>query len=113
MSSASVRSDRLAALRAEVRALESVGAARGGEVLPFGLESVDLRLAGGGLAAAALHEAAGESFLLRLGHGNDAAYSGDRDRLTIEADHVLQDADVADRLAVRVQEEVKVFRPPA
>src|SRR4051812_19597748 len=53
-------SDRLAALRAEVRALESSGAARGGEVLPFGVESIDSSLAGGGLAAAALHEAAGD-----------------------------------------------------
>src|SRR3954471_5111682 len=53
-------SDRLAALRAEVRALESSGAARSGEVLPFGIDAVDSRLAGGGLAAAALHEAAGD-----------------------------------------------------
>jgi protein ImuA len=53
-------SDRLAALRAEVRALESSGAARSGEILPFGLDPVDSRLAGGGLAAAALHEVAGD-----------------------------------------------------
>ena len=53
-------SDRLAALRAEVRALESLGAARGGEILPFGTDAVDSRLAGGGLAVAALHEAAAD-----------------------------------------------------
>jgi protein ImuA len=60
MPSASACSDRLAALRAEVRALESSGAARSGEILPFGIEAVDSRLAGGGLAAAALHEMAGD-----------------------------------------------------
>jgi protein ImuA len=54
------RPDRLAALRAEVRALESLGAARGGEMLPFGIDDIDSRLAGGGLAVAALHEAAGD-----------------------------------------------------
>src|SRR3954452_15462086 len=54
-------SERLAALRAEVRAIESGGrAADGGEGLAFGIESIDSRLAGGGLAAAALHEAAGD-----------------------------------------------------
>jgi protein ImuA len=54
------RTERLPALRAEVRALES--AAGGGErpCLPFGVEAIDRRLAGGGLAAAALHEAAGD-----------------------------------------------------
>jgi protein ImuA len=54
------RAERLAALRAEVRALES--AAAGGErpCLPFGVEAIDRRLAGGGLAATALHEAAGD-----------------------------------------------------
>ncbi len=54
------RPDRLAALRAEVRALESFGAARGGEVLPFGVDAIDSRLFGGGLAVAALHEAAAD-----------------------------------------------------
>ena len=49
---------RLAALREEVRAIESAGRAAGRSVLPFGLEAVDARLAGGGLAMAALHEAA-------------------------------------------------------
>ncbi|HEY1605827.1 MAG TPA: protein ImuA [Allosphingosinicella sp.] len=60
MPNASACPDRLAALRAEVRALESLGAARGGEVLPFGIEAVDGRLAAGGLAVAALHEAAAD-----------------------------------------------------
>lgn len=49
---------RLAALREQVRAIESAGFAAGGIVLPFGLAQVDDRLAGGGLARAALHEAA-------------------------------------------------------
>lgn len=49
---------RLAALRAEVRALERAGAlARGASCVPFGIMAVDDRLAGGGLALA-LHEAA-------------------------------------------------------
>ena len=68
---ASACSDRLAALRAEVRALESLGAARSGEVLPFEIDGVDSRLAGGGLAAAALHEAAGD----RSSLADDAAAS--------------------------------------
>jgi protein ImuA len=57
---ASASSDRLAVLRAEVKALESSGAALGGAVLPFGIDAVDDRLAGGGLAVAALHEAAAD-----------------------------------------------------
>ena len=69
MPSAFARSDRLAALRAEVRALESSGAARDGEMLPFGIDAVDSRLAGGGLAVAALHEAAAD----RPGLADDAA----------------------------------------
>jgi protein ImuA len=50
---------RLAELRAEIAALAA--SARGGErqCLPFGLDAIDRRLAGGGLAADALHEAAG------------------------------------------------------
>src|SRR4051794_41949268 len=53
--------ERLAALRAEVRAIESAGrGTSGGECLAFGVESIDSRLAGGGLAAAAPHEAAGD-----------------------------------------------------
>jgi protein ImuA len=51
--------DRLAALRVEVRAIESAGRGAGGaHCLPFGVESIDRRLAGGGLAVGALHEAA-------------------------------------------------------
>ena len=56
--------ERLAALREEVRALEKVGAARHRGVLPFGVEDVDRRLEGGGLATAALHEIAGASAAL-------------------------------------------------
>jgi protein ImuA len=62
------RAERLAALRAEVRAIESVGAA-GGEILPFGIDAIDRRLAGGGLEAAALHEISGAA----PGLGDDAA----------------------------------------
>lgn len=60
--------ERLAALRAQVRAIEhnKQGAA---ECLPFGLEAIDSKLAGGGLAVAALHELAGASASL----GDDAA----------------------------------------
>jgi protein ImuA len=63
------RAERLAALRAEVRALESAAAGEGRPCLPFGVEAIDSRLAGGGLAVAALHEAAGE----RPGPGDEAA----------------------------------------
>jgi protein ImuA len=64
------RSERLAALKAEVRAIESSAAgAATRECLPFGIEAIDSRLAGGGLAAAALHEAAPD----RPGLSDDAA----------------------------------------
>jgi protein ImuA len=63
-----VRAERLAALRAEVRALESAGSQER-EYLPFGVEALDCRLAGGGLPVAALHEAAGE----RPGPAGEAA----------------------------------------
>jgi protein ImuA len=63
------RAERLAALRAEVRALESSGAGEARDCLPFGIDSIDSRLAGGGLAVAALHEAAGE----RPGLNDEAA----------------------------------------
>src|SRR5262245_53314874 len=49
---------RLAALRDEVRAIERAGRPAGRFCLPFGLDAVDRRLAGGGLMVAALHEAA-------------------------------------------------------
>ncbi len=69
MTPSPARAERLAALRAEVRALESAGAAEGRETLPFGIDGLDSRLAGNGLAVAALHEAAGE----RPGPGDEAA----------------------------------------
>jgi protein ImuA len=53
------RAERLAALRAEVRALESAGSERR-LCLPFGVDAIDSRLAGGGLPVASLSEAAGE-----------------------------------------------------
>lgn len=59
MNAAPARAERLAALRAEVQAIESPARA-GGECLPFGVEAIDSRLAAGGLAVAALHEAAAE-----------------------------------------------------
>jgi protein ImuA len=63
------RTERLAALRAEVRAIESAAGRGEGECLPFGLKSIDDRLAGGGLAVDALHEAAAE----RAGLPDEAA----------------------------------------
>ena len=63
------REARLAALREQVRHIESAGRVAGRPVLPFGLDSVDEQLAGGGLAVGALHEAAPASPAL----GDDAA----------------------------------------
>jgi protein ImuA len=63
------RSDRLAVLRAEVQAIESAGAAGVRTCLPFGVDAIDARLAGGGLATAALHEITGA----RAEPGDDAA----------------------------------------
>ena len=68
MSPSPARAERLAALRAEVRALESAGAEQR-LCLPFGVDAIDGRLAGGGLAVAALHEAAAE----RPGPADEAA----------------------------------------
>jgi protein ImuA len=59
MSAALARAEFLAALREQVRALESA-AGEGRPCLPFGVDALDSRLAGGGLAVGALHEAAGE-----------------------------------------------------
>ena len=61
--------ERLAALRAEVRAIESACAERTRDCLPFGIESIDARVAGGGMAVAALHEITGTT----PGLGDDAA----------------------------------------
>ena len=63
------RTERLAALREEVRAIESAGASGARPGLPFGVEPMDERLAGGGLATAALHEITGAG----AGLGDDAA----------------------------------------
>lgn len=60
MSQSPARTERLAALRAEVRALESAGSGEGRLCLPFGVDAIDSRLAGGGLPMASLSEAAGE-----------------------------------------------------
>jgi protein ImuA len=63
------RDARLAALREEISAIERSGPGRAGRpFLPFGIEQVDARLAGGGLAPA-LHEAAAAS----PAAGDDAA----------------------------------------
>ncbi len=60
MSHALYHDQRLAALRAEVRAIESIGRrADAVPAVPFGIDAVDGRLAAGGLAGAALHELAG------------------------------------------------------
>lgn len=58
------RSERLAALRAEVRAIESTGCGKVRDCLPFDVASIDARLAGGGLAVAALHEVTGATSAL-------------------------------------------------
>ena len=63
------RADRLAALRAEVRAIESAGERESRPCLAFGVDAIDRRLAGGGLAMGALHEMAGA----RSGLSDDAA----------------------------------------
>lgn len=59
--SPSAHLERLAALRAEVRALESAGQGEARECLPLGVDAIDARLAGGGLPRGALHEAAAAS----------------------------------------------------
>ncbi|HZG07965.1 MAG TPA: hypothetical protein VEZ70_03190 [Allosphingosinicella sp.] len=69
MNPSHAQSCRLEALRAEVRAIESTGAAVARPCLPFGVEAIDARLAGGGLAGGALHEAAPD----RSGLSDDAA----------------------------------------
>src|SRR5918992_5676607 len=69
MHATSPRDARLAALREEVRTIESAGRAVGRLAMPFGVEPVDARLAGGGLAIGALHEAAPASSAL----GDEAA----------------------------------------
>jgi protein ImuA len=61
MSALPQRAERLAALRAEVRKIESAGTAGAAAFMPLGIEAVDARIAGGGLAAAALHEVAAAS----------------------------------------------------
>jgi protein ImuA len=52
-----------------VRAIESAGAGAARQCLPFGVDAIDRRLEGGGLATAALHEVTGEA----PGIGDDAA----------------------------------------
>ncbi|USI75014.1 ImuA family protein [Sphingomonas morindae] len=66
--SLSPASARLEALKAEIRALAPVGRGEGAS-LGFDLPEIDSRLAGGGLARAALHEVAGETVAI----GDDAA----------------------------------------
>ena len=68
---ATSREARLAALREQVRDIESAGRAAGRSRLPLGIAEVDGALAGGGLAVGALHEAAPASPAL----GDEAATS--------------------------------------
>lgn len=63
------RSERIAAIRAEVRAIESTSAGATQACLPFGVNALDGRLAGGGLARSALHEITGA----KPGLSDDAA----------------------------------------
>ena len=60
MSEASIRDSRIAALKAEIVAIESSRRAVAGSVLRLGIDEVDRRLASGGLATG-LHEAASAS----------------------------------------------------
>jgi protein ImuA len=71
MSLTLARSERIDRLRAEVRAIEGVGADGERPCLKFGIDALDERLAGGGLALAALHETAAAG----PGIGDDAAAS--------------------------------------
>jgi len=61
MPAAPAHCERLESLRAEVRRIEGIGAGFEAPVLPLGVAEVDGRLAGGGLAARALHEVAARS----------------------------------------------------
>jgi protein ImuA len=63
------RPEHLAALRAEVQKIEGRSGGARGPALPLGVAEVDARLAGGGLAGAALHEVAARS----PSFGDDAA----------------------------------------
>ena len=71
MSLTLARSERLDRLRAEVRAIEGTGADGERPCLEFGVEALDSRLAGGGLALSTLHEMAAAG----AGLGDDAAAS--------------------------------------
>jgi len=61
MSAALNKAERLAVLRAEVRKIESAGAPGAEAFMPLGIEAVDGRIAGGGLASKALHDVAAAS----------------------------------------------------
>ena len=61
--------ERIAALRAAIGAIGQKGRADARASLPLGIEPIDRRLAGGGLAVGALHEIAGAA----PGLGDDAA----------------------------------------
>jgi protein ImuA len=49
------------ALRRQIRRLEGIGRAGGGDVLPLGISAIDTALPEGGLAAGALHDMQGEA----------------------------------------------------
>lgn len=65
----SLSDPRLDALRAEVRAIEVAGRARASGSLPFGVDAMDGKVAGGGIMLGALHEMTGSSASI----GDDAA----------------------------------------
>ncbi len=58
MSNGPERAERIAALRAQVQKIEGLAGPGDGGFMPFGIPAVDARIAGGGLAVAALHEVA-------------------------------------------------------
>ena len=61
MSADTGKAAHLAALRAQVQKIEGTGAAGSVSFMPLGMDAVDGRIAGGGLAVKALHEAAAAS----------------------------------------------------
>ena len=61
MPAVSATAERLESLRAEVRRIEGIGVAGESPVMPLGVAEVDSRIAGGGLAARALHEVTAKS----------------------------------------------------
>lgn len=80
---------RLDAVRAEILAIEAAGRIAGSQVLPFGIDAVDERLSGHGLAIAALHELTGASCALNYDAAATLFTAGLAARLAEQAGTVL------------------------